>query len=55
VNSHPALGSRNLLPIDEALFAVGLWYVEPSPERGGLIEKALNDSFDCDAEDRWQR
>ena len=39
------------MPIEEALPQVVRWYVEHPPERGGVLEKALNDPFDYAAED----
>ena len=46
------LGYRDVMPIEEALPQVVRWYVEHPPERGGVLEKALNDPFDYAAEDR---
>lgn len=46
------LGYRDLVPIAEALPQVVRWYVEHQPERGGAIEKNLQDPFNYQAEDQ---
>lgn len=46
------LGYRDLLPAEEALVKTVHWYMENPPERGGEIEKRLQDPFNYPAEDQ---
>ncbi len=46
------LGYRDLVPIEVALPRTVRWYLEHPPERGGALERNLQDPFDYDAEDR---
>jgi hypothetical protein len=45
------LGYRDVVPCDQALAQTAHWLVEHPPERGGSIERNLQDPFDYDAED----
>jgi nucleoside-diphosphate-sugar epimerase len=46
------LGYKDLLPTEEALARTVHWYLEHSPERGGEIERRLQDPFNYPAEDQ---
>ena len=46
------LGYKDLLPPEEALAKTVQWYLEHPPERGGEIEKRLQDPFNYAAEDQ---
>jgi nucleoside-diphosphate-sugar epimerase len=46
------LGYKDVLPVEEALAKTAQWYKEHKPERGGEIEKRLQDPFNYAAEDR---
>ncbi len=46
------LGYTDLYPVEEALEKTVEWYLANQPERGGEIEKRLQDPFDYAAEDR---
>lgn len=46
------LGYTDLVPTEEALARTVRWYLEHPPERGGEIERRLQDPFDYAAEDR---
>ncbi|MGH7961957.1 MAG: NAD-dependent epimerase/dehydratase family protein [Candidatus Binatia bacterium] len=46
------LGYKDVLPVEEALARTAHWYVEHQPERGGEIEKRLQDPFNYPAEDQ---
>ncbi len=45
------LGYRDVVACDEALARTARWLVEHPPERGGSIERNLQDPFDYEAED----
>ena len=45
------LGYRDVVPCEEALAQTARWLVEHPPDRGGSIERNLQDPFDYDAED----
>ena len=46
------LGYTDLYPVEEAIQKTVEWYLENQPERGGEIEKRLQDPFNYEAEDR---
>ena len=46
------LGYTDVYPVEEALAQTVKWYVKHQPERGGEIEKRLQDPFNYDGEDR---
>jgi hypothetical protein len=46
------LGYKDLLAPEEALVKTVHWYIENQPERGGEIEKWLQDPFNYQAEDQ---
>jgi nucleoside-diphosphate-sugar epimerase len=46
------LGYGDPLPPEEALRRTTRWYLEHQPERGGDLERRLQDPFDYDAEDQ---
>ncbi len=46
------LGYTDLYPVEEAIQKTVQWYLENQPERGGEIEKRLQDPFNYEAEDR---
>jgi hypothetical protein len=46
------LGYKDLFSVEDALAKTVRWYLENQPERGGEIEKRLQDPFAYDAEDR---
>jgi dTDP-D-glucose 4,6-dehydratase len=52
------LGYRDVVSCDDALAHTARWLVEHPPERGGSIERNLQDPFDYEAEDTliaaWQ-
>ena len=45
------LGYADIVPPEEALRRTARWYIEHQPERGGELERRLQDPFDYDAED----
>jgi nucleoside-diphosphate-sugar epimerase len=46
------LGYKDLIPPEEALAKTVQWYLAHPPERGGEIEKRLQDPFNYEAEDQ---
>ena len=46
------LGYADLYPVEEAIEKTVGWYLANQPERGGEIEKRLQDPFNYAAEDR---
>ena len=46
------LGYKDLIPTEEALARTVQWYLEHRPERGGEIERRLQDPFNYPAEDQ---
>ena len=46
------LGYADLYPVEEALEKTVAWYLANPPERGGEIEKRLQDPFNYETEDR---
>ena len=46
------LGYKDLIPTEEALARTVQWYLEHPPERGGEIERRLQDPFNYPAEDQ---
>ncbi|MEW6299806.1 MAG: epimerase [Thermodesulfobacteriota bacterium] len=45
------LGYKDVVPVEEAVARTVRWYVEHQPERGGEVERRLQDPFDYAAED----